>query len=62
MRPQEAHYAFIRGERELVPLDEIEGRIALEGALPYPPGVLCVVPGNAGPIRLSSISKHWKKA
>lgn len=46
MRPQEAHYAFIRGERELVPLDEIEGRIALEGALPYPPGVLCVVPGE----------------
>lgn len=46
MRPQEAHYAFIRGERELVPLDEIEGRIALEGALPYPPGVLCVVPGG----------------
>ena len=46
MRPQEAHYAFIRGERELVPLDEIEGRIALEGALPYPPGILCVVPGE----------------
>ena len=46
MRPQEAHYAFIRGERELVPLDEIEGHIALEGALPYPPGVLCVVPGE----------------
>ena len=46
MRPQEAHYAFIRGERELVPLDEIEGCIALEGALPYPPGVLCVVPGE----------------
>lgn len=46
MRPQEANYAFIRGERELVPLDEIEGRIALEGALPYPPGVLCVVPGE----------------
>lgn len=49
MRPQEAHYAFIRGERELVPLDEIEGRIALEGALPYPPGVLCVVPGERWP-------------
>ena len=46
MRPQAAHYAFVRGEGELVPLDEIEGRIALEGALPYPPGVLCVVPGE----------------
>ncbi len=46
MRPQDAHYAFIRGQRELVPIAEIEGRIALEGALPYPPGVLCVVPGE----------------
>lgn len=46
MSPQEAQYAFVRGQRELVPLDEIEGRIALEGALPYPPGVLCVVPGE----------------
>lgn len=46
MSPQEAHYAFVRGQGELVPLDQIEGRIALEGALPYPPGVLCVVPGE----------------
>ncbi|STM80532.1 Ornithine decarboxylase isozyme [Escherichia coli] len=25
---------------------DAEGRIAAEGALPYPPGVLCVVPGE----------------
>ena len=37
---------FQRGKGELVPLDEAEGRIALEGALPYPPGVLCVQPGE----------------
>ena len=46
MTPQEAHYAFIRNECELVPLSEIRGRVALEGALPYPPGILCVVPGE----------------
>ncbi len=46
MSPQEANYAFIRGESELVLLSEAEGRIAAEGALPYPPGVLCVVPGE----------------
>lgn len=46
MTPQEANFKFIRGEGELVPLDAIEGRIALEGALPYPPGVICVVPGE----------------
>ncbi|WP_312274735.1 ornithine decarboxylase SpeF [Pseudescherichia sp.] len=46
MSPQEANYAFIRGESELVLLSEAEGRIAADGALPYPPGVLCVVPGE----------------
>ncbi|WP_436876121.1 ornithine decarboxylase SpeF [Siccibacter turicensis] len=46
MSPQQAHYAFLRGEVELVSLRDAEGRIAAEGALPYPPGVLCVVPGE----------------
>ena len=27
-------------------ISEAAGRIAAEGALPYPPGVLCVVPGE----------------
>ena len=46
MNPQEANFEFQRNKGELVPLDEAEGRIALEGALPYPPGVLCVQPGE----------------
>jgi ornithine decarboxylase len=46
MNPQDANIEFIRGNVELVPIAEAEGRIAAEGALPYPPGVLCVVPGE----------------
>lgn len=46
MNPQDANQAFIRGDVELVRISETEGRIAAEGALPYPPGVLCVVPGE----------------
>ena len=46
MNPQEANFEFQRNKGELVSLDEAEGRIALEGALPYPPGVLCVQPGE----------------
>ncbi|WP_312078974.1 ornithine decarboxylase [Leclercia sp.] len=46
MNPQDANQAFIRGHVELVRISEAEGRIAAEGALPYPPGVLCVVPGE----------------
>lgn len=46
MNPQDANQAFVRGNVELVRISEAEGRIAAEGALPYPPGVLCVVPGE----------------
>ena len=46
MNAQSAHYEFIRDNVELVALTNAEGRIAVEGALPYPPGVLCVVPGE----------------
>jgi ornithine decarboxylase len=46
MNPQDANVEFVRGKVELVPLSKIEGRIAAEGALPYPPGVLCMVPGE----------------
>lgn len=46
MNPQAAQIEFIRGNVELVPLSQAQGRIAAEGALPYPPGVLCVVPGE----------------
>ena len=42
----EAHNAFIHNEMELVRLRDIHGRIAMEGALPYPPGVYCIVPGE----------------
>lgn len=46
LEPQTAHFEFIRGNVELVALENAAGRIATEGALPYPPGVLCVVPGE----------------
>lgn len=43
---QEAKWALVRNEAKLVALENIVGEIALEGALPYPPGVFCVVPGE----------------
>ncbi|MBP3439165.1 MAG: ornithine decarboxylase SpeF [Sutterella sp.] len=46
LEPQQANYEFIRGNAELVSLENAAGRVAVEGALPYPPGVLCVVPGE----------------
>lgn len=46
MLPQAANNQFVRGQIELIAIENIAGRIAAEGALPYPPGVLCVVPGE----------------
>lgn len=46
MTPQAANLEFVRGHGELVPVRNALGRIALEGALPYPPGVICVQPGE----------------
>lgn len=46
MSAYDAQQCLIRNEVKLVRLSEIEGQIAAEGALPYPPGVLCTVPGE----------------
>lgn len=46
MSPQEANWALVRGEWDLIPLREAEGRVALQAAVPYPPGVPCVQPGE----------------
>ncbi|OAT34767.1 ornithine decarboxylase [Proteus myxofaciens] len=46
LSPQQANIEFVRGNIELLPLHQLPGRIAAEGALPYPPGVLCAVPGE----------------
>jgi ornithine decarboxylase len=52
MNPRDAHLEFVRGHCELIALEDAKGRIAAEGALPYPPGLLCVVPGEVwqGPV------------
>lgn len=46
MTPKEADRRFVKGDSELVELKDLVGRTALEGALPYPPGVFIVAPGE----------------
>ena len=38
---------LVKGNVELIPLNEASGRIAAEGVVPYPPGILCLAPGEA---------------
>lgn len=42
----EAYNELMRNNARLVKVSDIEGEIALEGALPYPPGIYCVAPGE----------------
>lgn len=46
MKPGQADFDFNENKSQLVELDNLKGRIALEGALPYPPGVFIVAPGE----------------
>lgn len=46
MTPQKANWELVRNNTKLVSLENILGEVALEGALPYPPGIFCVVPGE----------------
>jgi ornithine decarboxylase len=46
MTPIDAHTALIRGQVDLVPLDELAGRIAASLIVVYPPGIAVMVPGE----------------
>ncbi|SDB66400.1 ornithine decarboxylase [Pseudomonas sp. NFACC23-1] len=46
LSPQDANHEWVRGNVELVPLSAARGRIAAEGLIPYPPGIVCLAPGE----------------
>lgn len=46
MSPYDANVELIRNHAKLVEVKDILGEVALEGALPYPPGIFCVAPGE----------------
>ena len=46
MTPYDANVELLKNNAKLVPLKDIVGMTALEGALPYPPGIFCIVPGE----------------
>ncbi len=46
LSPAAGHTALIRGEADLVPLDELAGRVAANLIVVYPPGIAIMVPGE----------------
>lgn len=46
MLPADAFDAVIKGDVELLPLDELAGRVAAVMVVPYPPGIPIIMPGE----------------
>ncbi|UVJ45235.1 ornithine decarboxylase [Pseudomonas sp. LS1212] len=44
--PFDANQKFVRGDNILIKISEAEGMIAAEGVIPYPPGIMCIAPGE----------------
>lgn len=44
--PQAANQQFVRGEAVLQKVLDVLGKVAAEGVIPYPPGVVCIAPGE----------------
>jgi len=47
MTPRRAFQLLMSGDVEQVPLDEMSGRVAAVGVIPYPPGIPIVMPGES---------------
>ena len=44
--PHQANQQFVRGEASLCSVRQVTGRVAAEGVIPYPPGIMCIAPGE----------------
>jgi arginine decarboxylase len=66
--PRSAFQRLMAGAAELVPLDELAGRTAAVGVIPYPPGIPIVMAGeNLGPadgpwINYLRVMQQWGEA
>lgn len=46
MTPHAANQAFVRGRSRLIDIADAVGCVAAEGVISYPPGVMCIAPGE----------------
>ncbi|MGL5803500.1 MAG: arginine decarboxylase, partial [Cetobacterium sp.] len=47
MSPREAYNKIVKNEVELVPAKELEGRVAANAVIPYPPGIPMLMSGES---------------
>src|SRR5690606_7936059 len=46
LRPADAYQMMLRGQVEMVPIDQLSGRISAVMLVPYPPGIPVIMPGD----------------
>ncbi len=46
LTPYAANQAFVRGQFRLAAIADVIGCVAAEGVIPYPPGIMCIAPGE----------------
>ncbi len=54
--PAAGHTALVRGDVDLVPLDELAGRVAASLIVVYPPGIAIMVPGERFPADSAAVA------
>lgn len=62
LRPADAYQQMIRGEVEMVPADQLAGRISAVMLVPYPPGIPVIMPGERFPEADSAIATYLQIA
>jgi arginine decarboxylase len=55
VRPADAYQHMVRGQVEMVSLDQLAGRISAVMLVPYPPGIPVIMPGERFPFDSTAI-------
>ena len=61
-RPADAWQQMVRGQVEMVPVDQLAGRISAVMLVPYPPGIPVIMPGERFPEDSSAITDYLRIA
>jgi arginine decarboxylase len=56
VRPADAYQQMVRGQVEMVPLNQLAGRISAVMLVPYPPGIPVIMPGERFPFDSTAIT------
>lgn len=62
IRPADAWQQMVRGQVEMVPVDQLAGRISAVMLVPYPPGIPVIMPGERFPDDSSAITDYLRIA